>query len=58
MSTRHERLIGDHNFVPEEGQRDLLCRNKESLRCPSLSSSPILSKDTINALEELGEVLR
>jgi hypothetical protein len=43
---------------PNEGQRGLLYSNKASLRCPSLSSSSILSKETLSALEELGDVLR
>ena len=33
----HINPISDNNnFVPKEGQRDLMCSNKESLRCPSL----------------------
>ncbi len=36
MSRLHANLISDHIFVPEEGQRDLACSNKKSLRCPSL----------------------
>ena len=58
MDELHERLISDDNFAPEEGQRDLLCSNRKSLRCPSLSSSPALSRETLNALEELGDVLK
>ncbi len=36
MSELHKRSINDNNFVPKEGQRDLLCSNKKSFRCPSL----------------------
>jgi hypothetical protein len=36
MNKQHERSINDNTFVPEEGQRGLLCSNKESIRCPSL----------------------
>ena len=58
MNELHIKLISDNTIVPKEGQRDLMCSNKESLRCPSLCSSSILSKDTLNALEELGDVLK
>ncbi|NCN11699.1 hypothetical protein GW937_00060 [Candidatus Kaiserbacteria bacterium] len=47
------------SFEYSEGQRGPLCSNKASLsRCPSLGSSPKLSKDNLNALEELGDVLK
>ncbi len=36
MSTLHANSISDQIFVPKEGQRDLACSNKKSLRCPSL----------------------
>lgn len=35
MSELHSKLIYDEKFVPDEGQRDLECSNKESYRCPS-----------------------
>ena len=57
METLHDKQNNDHFFVPEEGQRGLLCSNKKSFRCPSLSLNSILSKDTLNSLEELGDVL-
>jgi hypothetical protein len=59
MDEQHVKLI-NNNFAPKEGLReDLTCCNEESLsRSPSLSSSPILSKDTLNALKELGDVLK
>ena len=60
MNSQHRRLKSDNNnFVPEEGQRDLLCCNKESLRCPSLGvKKNSLPPETIQALLELGEILR
>ncbi len=58
MKKLHINLISDNNnFVPKEGQRDLMCSNEASSRGP-LSSSPVLSKDTLDALKELGDVLR
>ena len=36
MSKLHNKLICDDKLVPKEGQRDLLCSNNESHRCPSL----------------------
>jgi len=29
-------IIDNNNLEPKEGQRDLMCSNKESIRCPSL----------------------
>ncbi len=60
MNSQHRRLKSDNNnFVPEEGQRDLLCCNKESLRCPSLGVEEVeLTDETIQAMKELGEILR
>ncbi len=57
MKKLHNRSISDNNLEPKEGQRDLLCSNKASLHFPLLKSSSFLSKETINALEELGRVL-
>ena len=37
MEGQHDKPLNDINFVPKEGQRDLLCCNKKSFRCPSLS---------------------
>ena len=59
IDSRHKRLEHDNNFVPEEGQPDLLCRNKESCGCPSLGvRKNTLPPETIQALRELGEILR
>ncbi|MCX6717724.1 MAG: hypothetical protein NTU76_03565 [Candidatus Taylorbacteria bacterium] len=41
----------------EEGQRSLLCSNKELYRCPSLGNES-LTYETINSLTELGDVLK
>lgn len=57
MSKLHKESNNDI-FMPKEGQRDFLCNNKSSFRCPSLSSSLTLSKDALGALEELVDVLR
>lgn len=39
MSELHSKLICDAKFVPDEGQRDLECSNKESHRCPSFGTN-------------------
>ena len=57
MSLLHKSQNDAPELEPNEGQRGLLCSNKASLRCPSLSSSSKLSQDTLDALEELGDVL-
>jgi hypothetical protein len=45
-------------FVPSEGQRNPLCSNRGSSRCPSLDvSERRFSDDTVESLHELGEVL-
>jgi len=58
MNELHTSQYDASNLEHNEGQRGLLCSNKASLRCPSLGSSAVLSKDTLDALEELGGVLR
>jgi len=58
MSKLHKSQYDAPELEPNEGQRGLLCSNKASLRCPSLSSSSTLSKDTLDALEGLGDILR
>ena len=58
MSKLHKGQYDAPNLEPSEGQRGLLCSNKASFRCPSLSSSSILQKDTLHVLEELGSILR
>ena len=48
MEELHRKLNNDDIFVPEEGQRDFLCSNKESLRCPSLGYDYIESETNLN----------
>ena len=55
MDELHDKLICDENFVPNEGQRDLLCSNKESHRCPSFGLNNNISEDV--ALDYLAKVL-
>lgn len=56
---RHKDSNKPYNFQPSEGQRESLCRNNGSLRCPSLGSRPyIFSDETIQSLGELGEVFK
>ena len=45
------------NLVPKEGQRGLLCSNKESFRCPSLGASKEISDIDIEAFKVLLEDL-
>lgn len=58
MNKLHRSQYDASEFEPNEGQRGLLCSNNVSLRCPSLSLNSTLSKETIDALEELGDVLK
>ena len=56
MNELHANDITDNNFVPEEGQRDLACSNKKSVRCPSSGFNPNeVSED--EALEYLASIL-
>ncbi len=56
MNELHNRSIIKDNLVPKEGQRDLLCSNKESFRCPSFGiNNQFVSED--DALDYLAEVL-
>ena len=36
MNTLHKESNNDKHIVPKEGQRDFLCSNNKSFRCPSL----------------------
>lgn len=59
MDKLHERsTINSGILASQDGQRGLSCGNTEQPNCPSLGVTPPLSKDTLNALEELGDVLR
>lgn len=55
METLHINSKSDNNFVPKEGQRDLMCSNKESLRCPSLCINNNSSEDA--SLDYLAKIL-
>ncbi len=58
MSELHKSQYDIPQFEPSDGQRGLLCSNGTSLRCPSLGFNQPLSTETLDALEELGDVLR
>ena len=58
MNPSQNRSKSNKNVVFQKGQQNLLSGNKESHYYPSLSSNPVLSKDTLDALEDLGEVLK
>jgi hypothetical protein len=59
MTSLHKRFNNDNKIVPEEGQPDLLCSNKESLGCPSLGvEENVLPEETIKAMIRLGGILR
>ncbi len=57
MTALHKSQNKDQNFEPKEGQRGLLCSNKDPFRCPSLVSENFTS-ETIDSLVELGKVLK
>jgi hypothetical protein len=54
MNKLHNKLIIENIFVPKEGQRGLLCSNKESIRCPFLG---INNNSEDVALDYLAKVL-
>jgi len=57
MNTLHKSLIGGENIEPSKGQRELLCSNKDSHRCPFLGSI-INNRDSEDvALDYLAKVL-
>jgi hypothetical protein len=45
MEGQHDKLKSEKDFVLKEGQRDLLCCNKKSLRCPSLNYEYVEAKE-------------
>ena len=56
MSKQHIKLIKNkNNFAPKEGQRDLMCCNKKSLRCPSFGINSNLSQDA--SIDYLAKIL-
>jgi hypothetical protein len=55
MNKLHINSICDKNFlIPKKGQRDLMCSNKESHRCPFLG---INSNNEDVALDYLASIL-
>ncbi len=59
MKTLHKSQYEAQEFEPNEGQRGLLCSNRASLRCPSLSSnSETIPDETVEALIKLGNILK
>jgi hypothetical protein len=44
MTMLHDKSICDDNLVPKEGQPDLLCSNKKSQGCPSLSYTDVTNE--------------
>ena len=40
IKEQHNKTENDKNLKPKEGQRDLMCCNKKSLRCPSFGINP------------------
>lgn len=55
MNTLHKSIISEKNFEPKKGQRELLCSNKDSLRCPFLGFNNNNSEYV--ALDYLAKVL-
>jgi hypothetical protein len=57
MNELHANSISDNILVPEEGQRDLACSNKKSLRCPSLGVGIINNSSEDVMLDYLASIL-
>jgi hypothetical protein len=53
MNELHNKLNSDHTFASKEGQRDLLCSNNKSLRCPSLDYQPLVSDTNVDKAFDL-----
>lgn len=49
MARLHNKLK-DRRLVPKEGQRGLLCSNKESIRCPSLGTLSVEERQALKVL--------
>jgi len=59
IDSLHKGFNNNEKLVPDEGQPDLLCSNKELLGCPSLGVGETkLPEETIRAVRELGGILR
>jgi hypothetical protein len=55
MGMLRKSLISEKNFIPKEGQRELLRSSKNSLRCPSFG---IINNSSENAsLDYLASIL-
>jgi hypothetical protein len=56
MKKLHINSLSDNLFVPKQGQRDLMCSNKKSHRCPFLGiNNSSITEDV--ALGYLAEIL-
>ena len=59
MELLHKGFDNNKKLVPDEGQPNLLCSNKELSGCPSLGIGETnIPEETIKAVRELGAVLR
>lgn len=58
MNELHGKPNNGIIIEPEKGQRGFLCSNKEPFRCPFVGSNSAFTKETLEALEDLGEVLK
>jgi hypothetical protein len=56
MGELHKSRISGENIEPREGQRELLCSNKFSNRCPSFGINPNQVSEDI-ALDYLASIL-
>jgi hypothetical protein len=59
MDELHESRISE-TIEPKEGQRELLCSNRDSLRCPFLGpeNDNAFSEEEIENIVGLGDVLQ
>jgi hypothetical protein len=57
MDESHKNKICE-KVMPERGRQEFLCGNQDSFFHPSVGSNSALSRETQEALEDLGEVLK
>lgn len=57
MRELHNKVNDENELIPKEGQRALLCSNKKSLRCPSLSITQPNKVTKEDALDYLASIL-
>jgi hypothetical protein len=57
MSRLHKTTENDTHFVPKEGQRDFLCSNKKSFRCPSLGYMQTESSEFKEKIDKAFDIL-